>query len=567
MVQRDDIVAHDRMAQAFDRLGSTIRNFHGDVREVRGDALVAEFPRASDAVTAAMDFQEANTLANEELDNDICPQVRIGIAIGEVLMTDDTVTGEGIVIAQRLEQLARPGGICVQGAAIETIPKSMPFFFENLGAHQLKGFSEPIRVYAVQMAQGPSGEVGYQNEPVTEWDRPSIAVMPFENRSGDPEQAYFSDGIAEDIITALSKVSSLVVIARSSTFEYQGRDVEVRQVGRELGVRYVLEGSVRKSGNRIRVSAHLVDAKTGHHVWADRYDRQLDDVFQVQDELMREIVIALDVKLREGEQLRMWSSGTDNVEAWECVRLSAPIILSNVRQELARARQWLERAIQLDPEYASAWMMMGWYHQNAVDIATGALDSPARDAALDGMRECAARAIEIDPQCADAYSVMALYHMELKQFDEALANAERSIECAPGNAENLCEAAGLLVKCGKPREALELAHKAIRLCPMYRAGFLRALAYAYRFSGELDKAADTMKEAVRRQPDLLSGHVNLASVLGEQGRLEEAREAATGVLRLSPEFSIGSYAAGLAYRNPGDLKRITDGLEKAGLPA
>ena len=209
----------------------------------------------------------------------------------------------------------------------------------------------------------------------------------------------------------------------------------------------------------------------------------LDDVFRVQDELMREIVIALDVKLREGEQLRMWSSGTDNVEAWECVRLSAPIILGNVKAELPRARRWLERAIALDPEYASAWMMMGWYHQNAVDIATGSVDSPSREAALEGMKQCAARAIEIDPQCADAYSVMALYHMELKQFDDALANAERSIEYAPGNAENLTEAAGVFVKCGKPGQGLELARKAIRLCPMYRAGFLRALAYAYRFSG------------------------------------------------------------------------------------
>ena len=273
LVQRNDVIAHERMREAFRRLGEIARSFQGTVREVRGDALVAEFPRASDAVAAAIDFQETNATANADCRDAIRPEVRIGIAIGEVLLADDTVTGEGVVIAQRLEQLAPPGAICIQGAARETIPSSLPFAFVDLGVSRLKGFDAPVRAYTVGRASGQPTRPEGVEAPLPPLDKPSIAVMPFENRSGDPEQAYFSDGITEDIITALSKISDLVVIARSSTFEYRDREVDVRQVGREQGVRYVLAGSVRKAGERIRVSTHLVEATSGHHVWADRYDR------------------------------------------------------------------------------------------------------------------------------------------------------------------------------------------------------------------------------------------------------------------------------------------------------
>jgi len=250
-------------------------------------------------------------------------------------------------------------------------------------------------------------------------------VLPFKNMSSDSEQEYFSDGIAEDIITALSKVSSLRVVARTSTFIYKGTGVDIKQVGREQGVHYVLEGSVRKAANRVRVTAQLIDATTGHHIWAERYDRELDDVFAVQDELMREIVVALDVELRDGEQARMWSSGTRNVEAWECVRLAAPIITrSGVERDLLQGRKLLERALDLDPS------------------------------------------------CADAYSLMALYYMERKEFDQAIESAEKSIELAPSNADNLGEAAMVMIKSGKPQRGLELAKRRMRACPLYPARWL-----------------------------------------------------------------------------------------------
>ncbi|MGI9316728.1 MAG: tetratricopeptide repeat protein, partial [bacterium] len=335
---------------------------------------------------------------------------------------------------------------------------------------------------------------------------------------------------------------------------------------REQGVQYVLEGSVRKAANRVRVTAQLIDAITGHHIWADRYDRELDDIFAVQDEVMREIVVALDVELSEGEQVRVWASGTRNLEAWEYLRLSAQIVLNRMVDDLDKARTWLEKALELDPEYAMAWVMLGWFHQNSVDVAGGIQNAQSMLDALDAMRHCAQKAIEIDPYCADAYSVMAMYHMELREFDTAVENAEKSIELAPGNAENLCEASAILNKSGESHRALKLAQRAMRLCPMYRAGFLRALAAAYRFTGQAEAAADTFREAVRRQPDLLSGHVNLSSVLGELGRHDEARSAADQVLRLVPNFSIKGYTQGLAYRDPEDLARVEQGLRLAGLP-
>lgn len=434
----------------------------------------------------------------------------------------------------------------------------------------LKGFDDPVRVYALKSA--PLGNVTDDASPdkdatlVELPDEPSIAVLPFTNMSADPEQEFFSDGISEDIITALSKIRGIMVVARNSTFTYKGQAVDIKQVGKDQGVRYVLEGSVRKAANRVRVTAQLIDATTGHHVWAEKYDRELDDIFAVQDELMREIVVALDVELREGEQVRVWASGTNNVEAWELVRLSTPIVLNRVVDDLNKAKGWIERALELDPNYATAWVMLGWFHQCYADVASGLYSSESMSEELGAMRKCAQNAIDVDPYCADAYSVMAMYHMELREFDPAIENAEKSIELAPGNAENLCEASAILNKCGDPHRALELAQRAMRLCPMYRAGFLRAVAAAYRFSGQPELSAKTFREAVRRQPDLLSGYVNLSSVLGELGRLDEAKAAASHVMRLNPDFSISQYGQGLAYKNPEDLLRVEEGLRLAGLP-
>ena len=306
LVQRNESIAHERIQDGFRRFSETIGAYGGITQEIRGDALVAEFARASDAVTAALAFQIGNADSNAQLEDDIRPQLRIGISLGEVIVADNTITGEGIVLAQRLEQLAVPGGVVVQGSVSETVPKRLPFDFNSLGEQMLKGFDQPVRAFTVQLKPGelvPDSEsdaverkIGNSDpheQPALELpDKPSIVVLPFTNMSSDPEQEYFSDGVSEDIITDLSKMSGLFVIARNSSFAYKNKAINVSDICRKLGVRFALEGSIRKADSRIRINAQLIDGTTGGHVWAERYDRELADIFAVQDEVTREIVAA-----------------------------------------------------------------------------------------------------------------------------------------------------------------------------------------------------------------------------------------------------------------------------------
>ena len=295
LVQKNETLAHERIQSAFENFSEIIKAYGGIAREIRGDALVAEFDRASDAVAAALAFQIINGEFNSTLIDDIQPQLRIGISLGEVIIADNTITGAGVVLAQRLEQLAEPGGAVVQGSVSETVPSRMPFEFEGLGEQMVKGFDQPVRAFIATLKSGEKPPAPDEMVSASEAtpsgpqipDEPSIAVLPFTNMSNDPEQEYFSDGITEDIITALSKISSMLVIARNSTFIYKGKAVDVKQVGRDQGVRYVLEGGVRKAGNRVRITAQLIDTTTGQHRWAERYDRNMEDIFAVQGMRLR----------------------------------------------------------------------------------------------------------------------------------------------------------------------------------------------------------------------------------------------------------------------------------------
>ncbi len=346
LVQQNEQTAHARIQDSFQRFGKTISNYHGKVRELRGDALLAEFERASDAISAALSFQSDQANYNAQLDDDIRPLVRVGIAMGEVVIADDTITGAGVVLAQRLEQLADPGGLCITPAIREAMPRRMPFELENIGEQELKGFDEPVGVYRVALTSGatvPSPEPGRSSDSAVgsqrlrivatavvlaviaaatygfvTWqsseaiipesaqqipsEKPSIAVLPFNNMSGDPDQEYFADGITEDLTTDLSRISGLFVVARNSSFSYKGRSVDLRTVARELGVQYVLEGSVRRADDQIRINAQLVDGSNGGHVWADRFDGTMADIFTLQDNVNREIVAALKVNLTAGRR-------------------------------------------------------------------------------------------------------------------------------------------------------------------------------------------------------------------------------------------------------------------------
>jgi adenylate cyclase len=401
--------------------------FRGRVVKLMGDGTLMEFASVVDAVNFAVDVQEMVAECNAGVPEDRRIAYRVGINIGDIVVEGEDIYGDGVNVAARLEALADPGGVCVSGTVYDHVKGKVELDFTDLGERQVKNIPGPLRVYNVVFGatEGPArtavapaaqGTQATQKEPddsgigidLSLPDYPSIAVLPFANMSTDPEQEFFSDGITEDIITALSKIGSLLVVARNSTFTYKGTAVDVKQVSREQGVRYVLEGSVRKAGNRVRVTAQLIDATTGHHAWAERYDRDLEDIFAVQDEITREVVVALDVRLREGEQARIWSGGTKNVEAWECVRLGQEALNRVKREDRIEARRLFERALELDPSYPTAWSSLGGVYFHEAEYGTEYATEADREAVLESSVAYVTKALELDPAFADAWAFLGL---------------------------------------------------------------------------------------------------------------------------------------------------------------
>jgi adenylate cyclase len=569
LVQRNETLAHERIQDTFRQFSETISNYGGVALEIRGDALVAEFAKASDSVSASLAFQAANITLNEQLSDEIQPVLRIGIAMGEVVVADNTVTGEGIVLAQRLEQLAEPGNVCIQGAAYDTLPKWLPFEYKNLGEQKIKGFDESVRVYAVSLESGgviPESQSVDQSETSAPDlpEEPSIAVLPFTNMSSDPEQEFFSDGISEDIITELSKLTSLMVIARNSTFIYKGKSVDVKQVGHDLDVRYVLEGGVRKSGSRVRVTAQLIDVKTGLHKWAESYDRDLEDIFKVQDEVMREVVSALDIQLLAGEQARLWSDGTKNLQAWKYIRMARDKFNTYRAENHSEVIRLARRAVERDPNYSNAWILLSGCYSH-IEEHSSYSDEERRQAAQLS-REYALKALECDPSNADAFSMLAIHHLTSKEFDKAIEKANKSVKMAPNHADNIALSAIILNKCGQPEIAMNQIQKAMRLCPVYPPWYLSALGQISRLLAKTDTTINAYKEMISRDPDSVEGHIGLAEILGESGQIDGAMAAASDVIRVNPKFSIRGFTSNLAYRDPNEILRIAEGLRKAGLP-
>ncbi len=576
LVQRNETTAHARIQDTFQRFSTTINRYGGTAHEIRGDALVAEFARASDAVSAALAFQADNEQHNQTLSDDIRPNLRVGISMGEVVIADGTVTGMGVVLAQRLEQLAAPGGVVVQGSVSETVPPRLPFDFESLGEQTLKGFDQPVRAFAVQLRPGEQvpdsesnsvkSEIGADNaheRPALELpDKPSIAVLPFTNMSGDSEQEYFSDGISEDIITALSKISKLFVVARNSTFTYKGRAVDVKQVGWEQGVRYVLEGSVRRAGDRLRITAQLVDATTGHHLWAQRYDRVVQDVFELQDEITREVTSALQVELTEGEQARLWASGTQNLEAWELVIQIPELLDSHRRENLLKARCLAGQALQLDEHYATAWTLLGWSHWE--EAFNGWSEDP--DASLDLAMDAVSHSQSIDDSDPVTLALLALIHLSLRKYDEAFDFGEKAMAQGPSNSFVAGVAAQVPLYCNRPRDQLALLKKAMRLCPIDPAWYSGDVAWAYLLLDRSEDAIATAQTSIEIDPDYPFNYMVLAIAFAELERKQEARTAVENLLRIDPGYSLRTFAESQPFRDAEVLDRHVEGLRKAGLP-
>jgi len=391
-------------------------------------------------------------------------------------------------------------------------------------------------------------------------DKPSIAVLPFVNISGDPEQEYFSDGMTEDLITDLSKLSGLFVIARNSVFTYKGKPVKVGDVSKELGVRYVLEGGVRKADNRLRITAQLVDATTGYHLWTERYDRSLKDIFALQDEVVQNIVAALAVRLTEGEQERLAHRYTDNLEAYEYFLRGEEYAYRFTKEAHGQARQMYEKAIELDPKFALAYAKLGWLSYVEWGWQWDQDSQP-----LERAFALIQRAVALDSSLPDVHRFLGIVYLWKKQHDQAITEAERAVALNSNDAEAYAGLAYILNYAGRPEEALGLVEKAMRLNPRHPVTYLHSLGLAYRLTGRNEEALAAYKRALARNPDLLVAHFMLAAIYSELGREEEARAEVAELLRLSPGFSLEVARQRTPYKDQAKLERLLAGLRKAGL--
>jgi adenylate cyclase len=609
LVQLDEALAHERINAAFGRFSQSIEQYGGTVHEIRGDALVAEFPRASDAVCAALAFQESHNEVLGNLDDEITPKIRIGVSLGEVIFADGQVTGAGVVLAQRVEQLAEPGGLCITAAIHEALPRHMPFDRHDLGEQDVKGFEDPVRVYRVALrseAIVPAPENLHEPRPLNTsgifaaviaivlitagglaywfqpWipkeepasaermayplpDKPSIAILPFVDLNDSAEHAYIADGLTQNIIATLGKISRLFVIDRSAISRYNAGSIEAHQVSEELGVRYILKGSVQKSDNRLRVTTTLVDTTTGHHIWSERYDRNIADLFSMQDEITGRIVIELQVSLTEGEQARLKYDATTDFDAWANVARAQKFLDRFAKEDNVKAREFLERAVSLDPQYAVGWSLLAWTHW--IDARFGFSES--REKSFTKAEELVGRATALDPELGDALSLLGAIHLYKREYDEALVNGRMSIEQSPNNAVIHATVAVTTYSVGDWNETIRLLQRAMRLSPYYPSWYLLYLGRAQTFQGDYREAIATHEKGLARaeSPNMQAAlHVALAFAHIEAGNDQLAREFMAQAMEALPYYSTSYVKKSHFFKHPDDLERLLEALRKAGMP-
>ena len=546
-------------------MASSIQHHRGRIVGTAGDNVLAEFASVVDAVQCAVEIQQVLRAKNTLLPEDRRMDFRIGINLGDVIEEGDTIYGDGVNIAARVEGLAEAGGICISESAYQQIENKLPLRYDYLGEHEVKNIAKPVRVYrarieAEAVTRRPSEVASKEKMAFPLPDKPSIAVLPFLNMSEDPKQEFFSDGMTEEIITALSKVPNLFVIARNSTFTYKGKPVNVKQVSEQLGVRYVLEGSVRKTGERVRITAQLIDALSSHHLWAERYDRDLKDIFGLQDEITMKIITALQVELTTGEMAGMIAKGTKNLDAFIKYLQASELMSRTNKERNAQAKKLLEEAIALDPEYSRLYMGLAMTHY--FDVWYGTTEVP--DQSLARAIELAQKAISLDDSNAAAYAVLGLAYMMKRQYDKAIAECERAVSLDPNSAENMYRLGVALNYAARAAEAIPYLQNAIRLNPLPPAMYFVQLAVSYRDSGQYEKAIEASKKALQREPNTQFAYIHMAVSYIRLGLEKEARDAAAEILRINPKFSLERYAKIVPLTQP-VADRILEDLKKAGL--
>jgi len=555
-----------------DLIDPTIAVHNGRTVKRTGDGALVEFRSVVDAVRCAIEVQNGMVERNAGVPPERRIEFRIGIHLGDVVEeSDGDLMGDGVNIAARLEGIAQPGAICLSEDAYRQVKARLNLSVSDLGETQLKNIAEPIRAYSLAVGIAASTKPKSETEsnaervssaPLTLPDKPSIAVLAFTNMSGDPEQEYFSDGISEDIITDLSKVSELYVIARNSSFTYKGKPVDVKQVGRELGVRYVLEGSVRKAGNRVRVTGQLIDATNGAHIWADRFDRDLTDIFAVQDELTQEIIAALKIKLSDSKKTSLVSGGTKNVDAHDLFLKGRELLSGNKRDRemFGQVNVYLRRAIELDANYAGPYAALAWAY--VFDYQNHWSDSPGT--ALDQAERLIQQAIAKDDDDPFVHYVAALVYLWKKDHERWALEAERAVSLNPNYGLALLARGLVHVYTGEPAKGIPYIERAIRLDPAQQQ-YRHFLGTAYLVAGNYEVAAAVLKERIAMTPTTDLSRALLASALGHLGRVEEARQVWRELMEINPRYSYADHFGRLPFKDRADAGKFTEGLRKAGL--
>lgn len=588
-----------------DLMSTLIQKHRGRVVDSPGDNLLAEFGSVVDAVRCAVEVQEELRIRNAELPENRRMHFRIGVNLGDVVEEEGRIYGDGVNITARVEGLAEGGGICISGTVYDSIKSKLSLSYEPMGEHTVKNITEPVRVY--RMRVGPdAAALGVSKEKkllakrwqwaalsamvflilgaLAVWnfyfrlpsiepasvekmayslpEKPSIAVLAFDNLSGEPNQDYFADGIAEDIITQLSQIHNLFVIARNSSFSYKGKKVKVQQVAEDLGVRYVLDGSVQKSGHQVRISAQLVDAMTGKHLWADRYDRELKDVFAVQDDISRKVVTELAVKLTEGEFERVMQQGTQNRKAWTHYRNAVEQFRRFKKSANVKSRELSEQAIGLDANYSQAYSLLSWTY--AFPVRMGWSSSPAED--LKKAEELANKASGLDSSNPDVQNVLGFIYMLRGQYDKAIIQGKRAVELAPNVAETYALLALSQNFAGHHNDAIDSTLKAMRLAPFYPPWYVALIGRSYFMAERFEEALESFNRYLEKKPDARGSPVWVAATYSAMGQPEKARAEAEIILKKRPTFSLEAFRKAYPYKNKADWDRLLAFAREAGLP-
>jgi adenylate cyclase len=567
LMSRDEAATVRTLKAHLDAMDGLIRQHGGRVVDAVGDNLLAEFRSAVDAVACGVGIQRELEARNARISADRRMPFRIGINLGDVIVQDDRIAGDGVNVAARLEALADPGGISISRAVLEQVEGKLPLEFQDGGEQRLKNIPRPVHVFRVELTAPDSSQAGEEHAPAGPAElsvpgfsgRHALAVLPFDNMSGDPEQEYFADGIAEDLLARLSAFREFPVIARNSSFVYKGKAVDLKAVSRDLGVRYVVEGSVRKAGNRVRVTAQLIDATTSHHVWAERYDRELSDIFSLQDEITERIVASLVPALTRVEIRRAVRRPPQNLDAWDCTQRGLWHLLQYTKDDNIEAQSWARRAIEQHPDSSAALSVLAFSHLFEVIYQWSESPARSREEAL----RCAEKSVALDESDSNAQFALGFATSLAGQYERAMAVLQRAIELNPSSALAHWALGAALTPCGCPDSAIPLIEKAIRLSPHdpWMHEFLFNLAAAHFAAERYEQSVTFAKRSLQSRSEQPGAYRLLAASYGHLGRAEEAKAALDALLRLAPDLSAAQLRV---FLPPAIVERYVEGLRRAG---